>query len=467
MDTATKKHAHLKLVRRQLQNKHHLSPPQIIFLGFALLIFVGAVLLCLPISSAEGSFTSPITAAFTAVSSTCVTGLVVVDTATHWSTFGHIVILTLIQIGGLGFMTMAIMMSIFIKRRITPRERLLAAQSLGLSDVGGTVRLIKRILIGTLTIEGLGAIVLATRFVPIFGWRDGIFNGIFHSVSAFCNAGFDILGRYGGEFCSFVPFNHDYIVGSTLILLIVIGGIGFIVWDDFVNFIKRRERFSVYSKFVLTITAVLILGGTALIALCEWNNPETIGNENAAHKIFASLFQSVTTRTAGIDMMGNGAMTEGSQLVSMFLMLIGGASGSTAGGIKVGTFGVIICAMLAFAGGHDELVIWKRRVPHGTVIRALTVVGMDLMGALTSALIIASTSGVPMIAALYDAVSGIATVGLSLGITPTLNVVSKISLMVLMFFGRVGVLTITYSIMLRHAKKTGSVRYPEINIMIG
>ena len=452
---------------RKTAVRYRLSPTQIIFLGFLLLILAGGLLLMLPISSQDGTFTSPIDAMFTAVSSTCVTGLVTVDTATHWNTFGHIVIITLIQIGGLGFMTMAITMSIFIKRRITPREQLLAAQSLGLSGVGGTVSLVRRIVIGTLAVEGIGAVILSSQFIPIFGWADGIFMGIFHSISAFCNAGFDLLGGYGGTFCSFMPFDHNYIIGTTLMLLIIIGGIGFIVWDDIVNFVKSRKKLSVYSKFILTISVCLIIFGAALIAVFEWNNPATLANESGTHKLFAALFQSVSTRTAGIDMIGNANLTGSSKLVSMLLMFIGGASGSTAGGIKVGTFGIIICAMLAFSKGTDELVISKRRVPHETVIRALTVVGMDLIGAFAVTLIIAATNDIGIMESMYDAISGIATVGLTLGITPTLGTAAKISLMVLMFFGRVGVLTITYSIMLKSARKNSCIRYPDIDMMIG
>ncbi len=461
------KMSHVKRTKKDVRAPIHLSPTQVILIGFAALILLGTLLLCLPISSAEGNFTSVRTSMFTAVSATCVTGLIIEDTGTYFSTFGHIVILTLIQIGGLGFMTMAVMMSIFIKRQITPRERLLVAQSLGLSGVGGTVKLVRRILIGTLIVESSGAVILSTQFVPILGWSKGIFCGIFHSVSAFCNAGFDILGAYGGEYCSFTPFDHNYIVGTTLILLIVIGGIGFIVWDDLVNFIKLKKRFSPYSKLIIAATAVLIAAGTLFIALGEWNNPETLAGESIGHKLFASLFQSVTTRTAGIDMINNAAMTENSKLVSMLLMFVGGASGSTAGGIKVGTLAVIIAAMLAFARGSDDLVIQKHRVPHETVIRALTIVGLDLVGVIAAAMIITATGELPMMTALYESFSAIATVGLSLSATPALSLAGHIAIMVLMFFGRVGVLTITYSILLKGANKNSCIRYPDINMMIG
>lgn len=469
-DNQKKPHRLIRRAKRALPKSRHLSATQVILIGFIMLILLGTLLLMLPISSQDGTPTSLRSSLFTATSATCVTGLIVEDTGTHWSVFGQIVIITLIQIGGLGFMTMAVMMSIFIKRQITPRERLLVAQSLGLTGVGGTVKLVRRILIGTFTIEGIGAVVLATQFVPIFGWAKGIYYGIFHSISSFCNAGFDILdgtAGYGGNFSSMTSLRGNPVITVTLMLLIIIGGIGFIVWDDIVNFIKERKRFSVYTRLVLSVSAMLIFTGALLIALFEWNNPNTIGNMSLGDKILQCLFQSVTTRTAGIDMINNNAMTESSKLISMLLMFIGGASGSTAGGIKVGTFAVVICAVIAFAKGEKELVIRHRHIPHGTVVRALTVIGIDIFAVLTSALIITGTTGAGVIDALYETFSGIATVGLSLSLTPTLSLAGHIAVILLMFFGRVGVLTITYSILLKQAKKNSFITYPEINMMIG
>lgn len=452
-------------------NSPRLSPTQIILLGFISLILIGSLLLMLPISSQSRIVTSFRDTLFTATSATCVTGLVSVDTGVYWSTFGEAVILTLIQIGGLGFMTMAVMMSIFIKRQITPRERLLVAQSLGLSGSGGTVKLVKRILIGTFSIEAIGAASFATQFIPLFGFGRGIWHSIFHSVSFFCNAGFDILdgtGGYGGNFSSFTSFAGNRVIEVTAILLIVIGGIGFIVWDDIVNFIKKRQRISVYSKFILWVTAVLLISGTLLVALFEWNNPETLSNKSFFDKIFACLFQSVTTRTAGVDMINNAAMTEPTKLICMLYMFVGGASGSTAGGIKVGTLGVIVCAMLAFARGDDELTVYNRTIPHKTVIRALTIVGIDLLAVLTATLVITTTTnGVDIVTALYEAFSGIATVGLSLSLTPSLSLAGHIAIIVLMFFGRVGVLTITYSLMLKNSGKRNILKHPGVDIMIG
>lgn len=463
-------HSRIRRVKKHFSNRHYLSPAQFLLIGFLLLILVGTILLSLPISTKSGEPTPFSSALFTATSATCVTGLIVEDTGTYFNTFGQVVILTLIQIGGLGFMTMSVMMSLFIKRKITPRERLLVAQSLGLSSVGGSVKLVKRILIGTFSIEGIGAAILATQFIPIVGVGRGIYYGIFHSVSAFCNAGFDIFdgtGGYGGGFSSMMSFQGNYVVGTTLMLLIIIGGIGFIVWDDIVNFIKTKKRFSVYTKFVLAMSLGVILVGALLLIVCEWNNEATIKNMSVGDKIFQCLFQSVTTRTAGFDMIGNAAMTEPSKLISMLLMFIGGASGSTAGGIKIGTFGIIILTALAVAKGKDSLVIGKRSVPKDTIVRAITVIVIDIAAVIISTMTISLVDGFGIIDSLFESFSGIATVGLTLGITPSLSLVSRFAVTLLMFFGRVGILTITYSFLLKQSKKENLISYPAINMMVG
>ena len=437
-----------------------LSATQIIILGFLALILLGGVLLCLPISSAAGKFTPFADAMFTSVSATCVTGLTVLPSGGYWSLFGKIVIIILIQIGGLGFMTLAVMLSLFAKRQITPRERVIVAKSLGLSDYGGTVRLVRRILLGTFGIELIGAAVLSTQFIPEFGFAKGVWYGIFHSVSSFCNAGFDLLNSYEG-------FRGNLTVGITVMILIVVGGIGFIVWDDIVNLVTKRKKISVYSRFVIIVTLFLLVSGAALVALFEWNNPETLGNLSVFEKLYQSLFQSVTTRTAGIDFIGNSEMTGSTQLICLFYMLIGGASGSTAGGVKVGSFGVLVLAVVSFAKGSDEIVLWKRRIPHETVVRALTAVSINLTAGILGGIILALHENVGLLAALYETISAISTVGLSLSLTPTLSVFSKIIVMLLMFFGRVGILTIIYTLMLRGAMKKSCVSYPDVDLMIG
>ena len=433
---------------------------EIIIIGFALLIVVGALLLMLPAASRERVFTSPVKAFFTSVSATCVTGLTVLPTGAYWSLFGQIVIIVLIQIGGLGFMTLAVMLSVLIKRQITPRERLVASQALGMNAACGMVRLVKRILRGTALIEGVGAVILSVRFVPVFGPAKGIWYGVFHSVSAFCNAGFDLLDGFDG-------FRHDHLVGGTLIALIVLGGIGFIVWDDIVNLVLRHKNLSVYTKLVLRVTAVLILSGTALIAFFEWNNADTIGGMNTGEKIFQSLFQSVTTRTAGIDLIGNTALTDSSKLICMFLMLIGGASGSTAGGVKVGTLGVIVMAVMCSAAGRSEIRFSKRRIPSDMVVRAITVLTINLSAGLFGGLLISAREGVPLMTSMYETISAISTVGLSLSLSPYLSAFSMVVDMLLMFFGRVGILTVTYSIMLSQARRDSCISYPDADLRRG
>ena len=456
-----------KLILEKLRksNRHTAS---ILAVGFIVMIVIGASLLMLPISSAKGEFTDPVTAFFTAVSASCITGLVVVDTGLYWSVFGQVVIITMIQIGGLGFMTMAVLLSTLIRRSITPKESMLVAMSYKLNGYGSISSLVRRILVGTLAIEGTGAVILATRFVPLFGWADGIYKSVFHSISAFCNAGFDLFGEYGGEFSSLISFSGDYVVGITVILLITLGGIGFVVWDDAVNFFTTRRRISVYSKFVLIISAILLFGGAAVFALFEWNNPETLGAMGFGEKILNALFQSATLRTAGFSMMDNSLLKESSQLLSVMLMFIGGASGSTAGGVKVSTVGVLLYTVLCVSMGKDQVIIFKRRLSENSFMRAVSIVVIQLILIFIGTASIISVTGADSMAVLYEVTSAGGTVGISLGLTPSLDVFSKLVLMCLMYFGRVGILSITYALMVNLTKDNkSSMTYPEANMLIG
>ena len=283
---------------------------------------------------------------------------------------------------------------------------------------------------------------------------------MFHSVSSFCNAGFDLRDGFSG-------FRQDYVLGVTLISLIVLGGIGFIVWDDIANLIVRHKRLSVYSKLVLRVSAVLLVGGALLVGFFEWNNPETIGGMSVWDKIYQSFFQSVTTRTAGIDLIGNASMTDSSKLVCMFLMLIGGASGSTAGGVKVGTLGIIVMAVMCSAAGRSEIRFSKRRIPAEMVVRAITVLTINLGAGVLGGLLISAREGVPLMRSLYETISAISTVGLSLSLSPYLSAFSMVVDMLLMFFGRVGILTVTYSIMLSQARRDSCISYPDADLLIG
>ena len=440
----------------------------VIALGFAALIAVGTLLLMLPIASKSGELTDPLTAAFTAVSATCVTGLVVVDTASYWSLFGQIVIIVMIQIGGLGFMTMAVLLSRLIRRRITPKERMLVAMSYNLNSYESTNQLIKRILVGTFAMEALGAVALATQLVPIFGWGRGIYKSVFHSVSAFCNAGFDLFGEYSGEFSSLVAFNGNYVVGVTVMMLIILGGIGFVVWGDMISFATKKKRLSAYTKFVLVVSAILLFGGAILIGIFEWSNPATIGEMSFGKKILNCLFQSVSMRTAGFSMIDNARLTQSSQLVSIALMFVGGASGSTAGGVKVATIGILFYTVFCVSVGKTEINIFKRRLSNDSFMRAVSIVVLQLILVIVSTMAVSYSMGVDVMTALYEMTSAGGTVGISLGMTPSMDTFSKIVTMFRMYFGRVGILSVTCAIMVNLSRKsTSGVSYPDANMLVG
>ncbi len=434
-------------------------------LGFLAIIVIGTLLLMLPISSTSGQFTSPLTAAFTAVSATCVTGLVVVESGVYWSVFGKCLIILLIQIGGLGFMTMAVLLSVIIRRQLSPRDRVLVAASYGINDYGGINVLVKRILLGTLAIEGTGAILLSTVFIPEYGFGKGLAYSVFHSISGFCNAGFDILGNGN----SLGAYSDNPIVCITIMLLILLGGIGFPVWNEFIGR-KKGQRFSVYTKFVLILSAVYVLGGAMIIALLEWNNPETLGAMSFGEKILNAFFESMTWRTAGFITFDNAPLGDGTKLLGCFIMFTGGASASTAGGVKLATIGIIALASYTVAVGRSEINFMRRRIPYSAVLQALALVVIQLVLTVTATLICISACngmGFSAIDLLYEVVSAGATVGISAGLTPSLPVAAKITLMFMMYFGRVGILTITCSLMGRVSGSHSAITYPDANILIG
>lgn len=458
---------HNQLIKHKGNTKRRMTG--FITFGILLVILIGALLLMLPISSADGSFTHPLDAIFTATSATCVTGLVVVDTATHWSVFGQTVILLMIQIGGLGFMTMAVLMSLIIKRAISPKERMLVAMSYNLNSYESITELVKRIVIGTVTLEGLGAVALATQFIPLFGWGDGIYKSLFHSISAFCNAGFDLLGKASGPFTSLDMFRSNPVVIITLSLLIILGGIGFIVWSDMINLVRKKKRMSVYSKFVIVITAVLLVSGTVIFFVAEYDNPLTIGTLPFGEKLLCAFFQSVTLRTAGFAALDNAALTGVSKFTSILLMFVGGASGSTAGGVKVGTVGILLCSVWNAAIGKRDTVVFKRRISTEHLIRATAVITVQLiLIVLSTAVLIADApEGADIVTLVFETTSAIGTVGLSLGLTPILPTLSKIVVMCLMYFGRVGMLSITFSVMVNLSESRSSITYPDANMLVG
>lgn len=438
-----------------------LAPTQMIALIFAAIILTGSALLSLPAASRNGVSCGFLPALFTATSSTCVTGLVLFDTGTQWTMFGQAVLLCLIEVGGLGFMSMASLVIFALRRKVGLRHRMLMAQALSVNEMEGVVNLQKWVLGGSLSIQAVAAIVLFIRFIPQFGPGKALWYGVFHSVSAFCNAGFDVFG-YGD---SIVQFNSDPVVCITLMLLIAVGGLGFFVWEEVAR-VRRFRKFSVYTKLVLIASLVLTLGGAALLCVLEWNNPATLGNMNVADRIMNGLFQAVTVRTAGFDSIGQGGMTDAGKAASMMLMIVGGSSGSTAGGIKTVTMVVILLFLWSRARGRSAVCVFKKTVPSGQVMDAMTIVGIVFGLAFLGGLFVCATSDVTLADGLYEAVSAIATVGLTTGITPSLSVAAKILLIVYMYFGRVGVLTISLGFMMGDRSEE-RFRYAQTNLLIG
>ena len=450
-----------------MRKKRGLTTPQILILGFLCVILIGASLLHLPIASRSGTPVPFADCAFTAVSATCVTGLVVTDTALTWSGFGQAVILVMIQIGGLGFMTLAVMLSNLMRRRVSARERVILANSYNLISFEGLMPFVRRIFGGTLLIELCGAVALSFRFIPMYGsvWQ-GIWRSVFHSVSAFCNAGFDLMGTESGAFSSLTSFARDPLINITVMLLIMIGGIGFVVWDDILYYIKERRRFSVYTKLVLTVSAVLWIGGALVVAIPEWNNPATLGALQPGEKVMASFFQSVTFRTAGFNTISLNDMHAVPKLASVLIMFVGGASGSTAGGVKVGTVGILMYAAILHACGRKHITVFRRTVPSEDVIRAFTLVTVQFFVTMLGAFFLIG-DGADLMTALFETFSASATVGLSLGLTPTLSLASKIVVMTLMFFGRVGILTIATLLSDKEVQEQNQMQYADTHLMIG
>lgn len=422
------------------------SPMQIIVLVFLAIILAGSGLLCLPAASKNGEPTPFLTALFTATSCTCVTGLALVDTFTHWSGFGQAVMLVLIQIGGLGFMTIVALFFFAADRKIGLKQRLIMAQSLGMDSPGGVVTMVRLVLKRTLLIEGTGAVLLTLRFCMEMPFGKALWWGVFHSVSAFCNAGFDVMGavEQGGSLVNYVG---DPVVNLVVMALITLGGLGFFVWEDLLK--KRRFRkLSIHSKLVLVISAALTFSGAVAFAGLEWNNPATLGSLPAGQKLLAALFQSVTTRTAGFYTMPQGELTGASLAVTDLLMFIGGSSGSTAGGVKTVTMGVLLLSVFATARGRSRVTVFRRTIPAKQVSDAVSVVAMAFLLAFGSAVCLSVANGLDFSDCIYETVSAIATVGLTTGITPQLNAMSHLILIVLMFFGRVGIMTISLGFLL-------------------
>lgn len=437
---------------------------RIIALGYLLVIIAGTGLLMLPVATRPGNETDFLTALFTATSATCVTGLVVVDTYTHWSGFGHTIILLMIQVGGLGFMTMGVLFAMFLKKRITLRTRGLLQESMNGMQMGGIIRLVRMVLRGTFIIELTGAVLLAIRFIPVFGWGKGILYGIFHSISAFCNAGFDLMGEYSGQYSSFVEFHGDILVNVVIMALIVIGGIGFFVWKDIRENKHHMKKYRLHTKMALFMTAILLVGGTVLFYLFENNN--LLAGMNEKDKILAAAFSSVTARTAGFNTIDTGGLTHASKLLTMVLMFLGGSPGSTAGGIKTVTTLVLIAYVWSNLRASKGVNVFNRRLDDDVIRKASNVVVISLLMAVSASILICYLQPDLVVEdILFEVYSAIGTVGMSTGVTRDLNLVSRIIIILLMYCGRIG--SMSFALSFTERKKVAPVQLPTEKIMIG
>ena len=441
-----------------IHQKHRLSSFQIIISGFVGVILLGALLLMLPVSTTEGCITPFNETLFTANSAVCVTGLVVQDTGSYWSGFGQAVILALIQIGGLGVVTVAASFALLSGRKISLMQRSTMQDAISAPKVGGVVRLTQFILRGTFLIELLGAAAMLPVFCRDYGWR-GIWMAVFHSISAFCNAGFDILGTENNLYPSLTGYTGSPIINITIMLLIVIGGIGFLTWDDICEHKWHFHRYRVQSKVILVITGFLIVMPAAFFFFEDFSALPT------GTQLLVSFFQSVTTRTAGFNTVALSAMSGASKGIMILLMLIGGAPGSTAGGMKTTTLGVLLANAVATFRQRDNAQFFKRRIDCNTVKTASTILTMYLTLFFGGGIFISVYEHLPLSDCLYETSSAVGTVGLTLGITPQLHIPSQIVLIILMYLGRVGGLTLIYATL--SGKKAGNAKLPQEKITVG
>lgn len=446
---------------------------QIVAGSFGLIILIGFLLLLLPAAHAPGQTTHWTDALFTAVSAVCVTGLVTVPTALHWSVFGKCVILLLIQLGGLGIMACATAALLLLRRRLSMRTRRLIAENYNLDTMNGLIGVIRKIVGGTLLVEALGTIPYAVVFIPEYGFPSGLFRAVFNSVSCFCNAGMDILGED-----SLVPYVTNPIININTILLIVVGGIGFFVWFDLISTVKSTwekkkgarsffQKLTLHTRIALVATLILIVAGTVLIACFDWNNPDTLGKLSIPEKIMAALFQSVTTRTAGFQTIPQENFTNASAFISLLLMFIGGSPMGTAGGMKTTTIAVIFLTIIAYLRGRDATELYNRRLRASDIRSALVVLGLGFSVAFAGTVFLSAVVAASPMDILYEVISAVGTVGLTRGLTPLLNTAGKLIIMAVMYCGRIGPVTLAMAITVRMNAAQKQIRFPEEKIMIG
>lgn len=442
--------------------KRKLTAAKFLVLGYLVVILIGTMLLCLPVAAKEGGWTPFIDALFTATSATCVTGLVVYDVYTHWSIFGQIVILLLIQTGGVGFMTVITMFSMFLRRKIGLYERKILMQSAGTGRIDGMMHLLKRILLFTFLFEFTGAVLLSVRFVGDFGWAKGLYFAVFHSVSAFCNAGFDLMGAVE-PLSSLTRYVGDPLVNFTVMFLIVVGGLGFVVWGDVVDKRFCFKKYNLHTKIVILATLTLIFGGALIFFFSEAN--ASFAGLTLPERVLAAFFQSISPRTAGFNTVPMDKLSEGGLLTTIVLMFIGGNTGSTAGGVKVTTVVVAVMGVFAAAKNDTSANVAKKNVGTSVILQAFSIIGIYLLMVIASGLIMAFAEPFALEDLLFEAVSAIGTVGLSTGITGELTAFSKIILALMMFSGRLGAFSLLSA--LAEKRENPPVRRPEGKVLIG
>lgn len=448
-------------LKKQNKNKIKRSTTRLVALGFALIIVIGTMLLSLPISVRSGQ-PNIMNALFTATSATCVTGLIVADTYQNWTTFGIIVIFTLIQIGGLGFMTIGVYISIILKKKIGLKQRENLQESVNSMEIAGVVRLARKIVQGTFLIEGIGALLLSTRFIPRFGLQRGIAFSIFHAVSAFCNAGFDLMG-YEEAYASLVSFEGDVLVNMVVMFLILTGGIGFIVWDDLMRNKWHFKKYLLHTKIVLTFTIGLTVIATIVFLVLE--NHGVLAGLTPVEKALGAAFCSVTPRTAGFNTTDVAGLSNAGKLLTILLMFIGGSPGSTAGGAKTTTIVVLLLYAVAMIRNHEDINLFGRRLTDDVVKKANAVVVTNFMLAALAAVIIMAMQPFDMADVLLEVFSAINTVGMSTGITRDLNTVSRLILIVLMYCGRLG--SLSFALVFAQKNTSDTIRLPQEKIIVG
>lgn len=417
----------------------NMTPTKTILLGYVVIIFFGTFLLMLPVATRSGYSTGFLDSLFTATSSTCVTGLVRFDTYLHWSLFGQIVILCMIQIGGIGFMTFAMSLVSLTKKKIGVNQRLLVRESVSAPSIGGIVRMTRFIILGTAAFELLGTILLSFYYCPILGFGKGLFFSAFHAISAFCNAGFDLMGAFE-PYSSLTRLSGNVYFSVVIMLLVVIGGLGFFVWNDIAECRFNFRRYKLHTKIVLTVSALLIFLGAAAIYFFEYSGT-VFKDFSTGERVLNSFFQSISPRTAGFNSVDIGSMTQSSQLLIMILMIIGGSPGSTAGGIKTTTLAILLLSVFTTFRRRKSIECFRRRVDDAILRTASCVLMMYIALSLGSAMIVSWAEGIPVMTALFEVISAVGTVGLSLGVSPAAGTLTQIMLTMLMLFGRVGSLT--------------------------